>query len=327
MAAVGEMLAMIAHQWRQPLSVIGMITSGLTLKVHMKKVPLASDVDARTIARGTPGFSGADLANLVNEAALLAARKNKRIVTYQEFEEAKDKVMMGSERRSMVMSEEEKKLTAYHEAGHAIVTINEKAAYPIHKATIIPRGRALGMVMQLPERDEVSQTREQLHAQMAIAMGGRVAEEIIFGDDKVTTGAASDIEQATKRARAMVMRAGLSKEMGPVAYGENEEEVFLGRSVARQQNMSEETARKVDSEIRKFVDMGYERARKVLTEKIDDLHKLAKALLTYETLTGAEIEDLINKNIYPKNKEDLKVEDDDQSSALGSMGLKPKIVH
>ncbi len=297
------------------------------LKVHAKKISMAPDVNLRTVARGTPGFSGADLANLVNEAALLAARKNKRIVTYQEFEEAKDKVMMGSERRSMVMSEEEKKLTAYHEAGHAIVTINEKAAYPIHKATIIPRGRALGMVMQLPERDEVSQTREQLHAQMAIAMGGRVAEEIIFGDEKVTTGAASDIEQATKRARAMVMRAGLSKEMGPVAYGENEEEVFLGRSVARQQNMSEETARKVDSEIRKFVDMGYERARKVLTEKIDDLHKLAKALLTYETLTGAEIEDLINKNIYPKNKEDLKVEDDDQNSALGSMGLKPKIVH
>ena len=297
------------------------------LKVHAKKISMAPDVNLRTIARGTPGFSGADLANLVNEAALLAARKNKRIVTYMEFEEAKDKVMMGSERRSMVMSEEEKKLTAYHEAGHAIVTINEKAAYPIHKATIIPRGRALGMVMQLPERDEVSQTREQLHAQMAIAMGGRVAEEIIFGDDKVTTGAASDIEQATKRARAMVMRAGLSKELGPVAYGENEEEVFLGRSVARQQNMSEETARKVDSEIRKFVDKGYERARKILTDKIDDLHKIAKALLTYETLTGTEIEDIVNKNIYPKNKEDLKVEEDDQSSALGSMGLKPKIVH
>ena len=297
------------------------------LKVHAKKISMAPDVNLRTIARGTPGFSGADLANLVNEAALLAARKNKRIVTYMEFEEAKDKVMMGSERRSMVMSEEEKKLTAYHEAGHAIVTINEKAAYPIHKATIIPRGRALGMVMQLPERDEVSQTREQLHAQMAIAMGGRVAEEIIFGDEKVTTGAASDIEQATKRARAMVMRAGLSKELGPVAYGENEEEVFLGRSVARQQNMSEETARKVDTEIRKFVDQGYDRAKKVLTDKIDDLHKIAKALLTYETLTGQEIEDIVNKNLYPKNKEDLKVEEDDQSSALGSMGLKPKIVH
>jgi len=297
------------------------------LKVHSKKISMAPDINLRTVARGTPGFSGADLANLVNESALLAARKNKRIVTNQEFEEAKDKVMMGAERRSMVMTEEEKKLTAYHEAGHAIVTINEKAAYPIHKATIIPRGRALGMVMQLPEKDEVSQTREQLHAQMAIAMGGRVAEELIFGDDKVTTGAVSDIEQATKRARAMVMRAGLSKELGPVAYGENEEEVFLGRSVARQQNMSEETAKKVDTEIRKFVEKGYDRARKVLTEKIDDLHKLAKALLTYETLTGKEIEDLVNKNIYPAGKQDVKDDGDEQSSALGSIGLKPKIVH
>ena len=203
----------------------------------------------------------------------------------------------------------------------------KSAAYPIHKATIIPRGRALGMVMQLPERDELSQTREQLHAQLAIAMGGRVAEEIIFGEDKVTTGASSDIEQATKRARAMVMRAGLSKELGPVAYGENEEEVFLGRSVARQQNMSEETARKVDTEIRKIVDKGYERARKVLTDKIEDLHKLAKALLTYETLTGEEIENLINKNIYPSDKQDLKVEDDDKGSSLSAMGLKPKIAH
>ena len=288
---------------------------------------MTPDINLRTVARGTPGFSGADLANLVNEAALLAARKNKRIVTFSEFEEAKDKVMMGAERRSMVMTEDEKKLTAYHEAGHAIVTINEKAAYPIHKATIIPRGRALGMVMQLPEKDEVSQTREQLHAQMAIAMGGRVAEELIFGDDKVTTGAVSDIEQATKRARAMVMRAGLSKELGPVAYGENEEEVFLGRSVARQQNMSEETAKKVDAEIKRFVQKGYDRAKKVLTDKIDDLHKIAKALLTYETLTGSEIEDIINKNVYPTNKDDLKIEDDDKGSALGSIGLKPKIVH
>jgi len=297
------------------------------LKVHVKKIKMAPDVNLRTVARGTPGFSGADLANIVNEAALLAARKNKRIVTLDEFEEARDKVMMGAERRSMVMTEEEKTLTAYHEAGHAIVTINESAAHPIHKATIIPRGRALGMVMQLPERDELSQTREQLHAQLAIAMGGRVAEEIIFGEDKVTTGASSDIEQATQRARAMVMRAGLSKELGPVAYGSNEEEVFLGRSVARTQNMSEETAKKVDSEIRKIVEKGYERARKILTEKIDDLHKLAKALLTYETLSGDEIINLINKNIHPSNKEDLKVEDKDKGSALSSMGLKPKIVH
>ena len=297
------------------------------LKVHSKKIKIAPDVNLRTVARGTPGFSGADLANIDNEAALLAARKNKRIVTLTEFEEARDKVMMGSERRSMVMTEEEKTLTAYHEAGHAIVTINEDAAHPIHKATIIPRGRALGMVMQLPERDELSQTRAQLHAQLAIAMGGRVAEEIIFGEDKVTTGASSDIEQATQRAKAMVMKAGLSKELGPVAYGSNEEEVFLGRSVARTQNMSEETAKKVDAEIRKIVDKGYERARKVLTEKIDDLHKLAKALLVYETLSGEEIENLINKNIHPKNKEDLKVEEDNKDSALSSMGLKPKIVH
>ena len=298
------------------------------LKVHTKKIVMNKrKVKLEAIAKGTPGMVGADLENIVNEAALLAARKKKRSVDMTDFEEAKDKVMMGVQRKSVVLSEEEKKTTAYHEAGHAIVTINEKAAHPIHKATIIPRGRALGMVMQLPERDELSQTREQLHAQMAIAMGGRVAEEIIFGEDKVTTGASSDIEQATKRARAMVMRAGLSKELGPVAYGENEEEVFLGRSVARQQNMSEETAKKVDSEIRKFVEKGYERAKKVLNEKIDDLHKLAKALLIYETLTGKEIEDLINKNIYPKNKEDLKAEDEDQGSALGSIGLKPKIVH
>ncbi len=297
------------------------------LKVHAKKISMAPDVNLRTIARGTPGFSGADLANLVNESALLAARKNKRIVTSAEFEEAKDKVMMGAEKRSMVMTEDEKRLTAYHEAGHAVVTVNEPAAYPIHKATIIPRGRALGMVMQLPEKDEVSQTREQLHAQMAIAMGGRVAEEIIFGDDKVTTGAASDIEQATKRARAMVMRAGLSKELGPIAYGENEEEVFLGRSVARQQNMSEETAKKVDAEIKKFVEKGYDRAKKILNEKIEDLHKIAKALLTYETLTGTEIANIINKNEYPESKSDLKVDEEEQNSALGTIGLKPKIVH
>ena len=294
-------------------------------KVHAKKISMAPDVNLRTVARGTPGFSGADLANLVNEAALLAARKIKELLPIKNLKKPKTKLWWGWE-KIYGNDRRRKRLTAYHEAGHAIVTLNEKA-YPIHKATIIPRGRALGMVMQLPERDEVSQTREQLHAQMAIAMGGRVAEEIIFGDDKVTTGAASDIEQATKRARAMVMRAGLSKELGPVAYGENEEEVFLGRSVARQQNMSEETAKKVDIEIRKFVDRGYERAKKVLTEKIEDLHKLAKALLTYETLSGSEIEDLINKNVYPTNKEDLKVEEDKESSALGSIGLKPKIVH
>ena len=235
--------------------------------------------------------------------------------------------MMGAERRSMVMSEDEKKLTAYHEGGHAIVALNESASDPIHKATIIPRGRALGMVMRLPERDQLSVTREKMHSDIAVAMGGRIAEEIIFGHDKVTSGASSDIDIVTKMAKNMVTKYGMSAELGTIAYGENEEEVFLGRSVTKQQNMSEETARKVDSEVKKIVDKGYYRAKKVLTEKIDDLHKLAKALLTYETLTGEEILDIVDKNVYPKNKEDLKVEEDDQGSALGSIGLKPKIVH
>jgi len=298
------------------------------LKVHIKKITVGPDVKLRTIARGTPGFSGADLANLVNESALLAARKNKRVVTMADVEEAKDKVMMGAERRSMVMSEDEKKLTAYHEGGHAIVALNEKVSDPIHKATIIPRGRALGMVMRLPERDQLSVTREKMYSDIAVAMGGRIAEEIIFGHDKVTSGASSDIDMATKMARNMVTRYGMSKELGPLAYGENEEEVFLGRSVTRQQNMSEETAKKVDSEVKKIVEAGYDRAKKVLTEKIDDLHKLAKALLVYETLTGDEIRDLMFKNIEPKklieSADDL---DNKGSSALDSLGLKPKLVH
>ena len=298
------------------------------LKVHIKKIIVGPDVKLRTIARGTPGFSGADLANLVNESALLAARKNKRVVTMVDVEEAKDKVMMGAERRSMVMSEDEKKLTAYHEGGHAIVALNEKVSDPIHKATIIPRGRALGMVMRLPERDQLSVTREKMYSDIAVAMGGRIAEEIIFGHDKVTSGASSDIDMATKMARNMVTRYGMSKELGPLAYGENEEEVFLGRSVTRQQNMSEETAKKVDSEVKKIVEAGYDRAKKVLTEKIDDLHKIAKALLVYETLTGDEIRDLMLKNIQPKKlteSEDGK--DSKESSALDSLGLKPKLVH
>jgi len=298
------------------------------LKVHIKKITVGPDVKLRTIARGTPGFSGADLANLVNESALLAARKNKRVVTMVDVEEAKDKVMMGAERRSMVMSEDEKKLTAYHEGGHAIVALNEKVSDPIHKATIIPRGRALGMVMRLPERDQLSVTREKMYSDIAVAMGGRIAEEIIFGHDKVTSGASSDIDMATRMAKNMVTRYGMSKELGPLAYGENEEEVFLGRSVTRQQNMSEETAKKVDSEVKKIVEAGYDRARKVLTEKIDDLHKIAKALLVYETLTGDEIRDLMFKNIQPKKlteSEDSK--DDKKSSALDSLGLKPKLVH
>jgi len=298
------------------------------LKVHIKKITVGPDVKLRTIARGTPGFSGADLANLVNESALLAARKNKRVVTMVDVEEAKDKVMMGAERRSMVMSEDEKKLTAYHEGGHAIVALNEKVSDPIHKATIIPRGRALGMVMRLPERDQLSVTREKMYSDIAVAMGGRIAEELIFGHDKVTSGASSDIDMATKMAKNMVTRYGMSKELGPLAYGENEEEVFLGRSVTKTQHMSEETAKKVDSEVKKIVEAGYDRAKKVLTEKIDDLHKIAKALLVYETLTGDEIRDLMLKNIQPKKlteSEDGK--DKKESSALDSLGLKPKLVH
>jgi cell division protease FtsH len=295
------------------------------LKVHIKKITVGPDVKLRTIARGTPGFSGADLANLINESALLAARKNKRVVTMVDVEEAKDKVMMGAERRSMVMSEDEKKLTAYHEGGHAIVALNEKVSDPIHKATIIPRGRALGMVMRLPERDQLSITREKMYSDIAVAMGGRIAEELIFGHDKVTSGASSDIDMATKMARNMVTRYGMSKELGPLAYGENEEEVFLGRSVTKTQNMSEETAKKIDSEVKKIVETGYERAKKVLTDKIDDLHKLAKALLVYETLTGDEIRDLILKNVAPKKLiESEENKDSKESSALGSLGLKPK---
>ena len=263
------------------------------LKVHIKKISVAPDVDIRTIARGTPGFSGADLANIVNESALLAARKNKKIVTMVDFEEAKDKVMMGSERRSLVMSQDEKELTAYHEGGHAIVAINQPASDPIHKATIIPRGRALGMVMRLPERDQLSMAREKMLADITVAMGGRVAEEIIFGDDKVTSGASSDIEMATKMARNMVTKYGMSEKLGPLQYSENEEEVFLGRSVQKHQNVSEDTARLIDSEIRIIVDTCYGLARKILTEKINDLHALAKGLIEYETLNGDEILSLL----------------------------------
>ena len=295
------------------------------LKVHIKKINTGPDVKLRTIARGTPGFSGADLANLVNESALLAARKNKRVVTMSDVEEAKDKVMMGAERRSMVMSEEEKKLTAYHEGGHAIVALNEKASDPIHKATIIPRGRALGMVMRLPERDQLSVTREKMYSDIAVAMGGRIAEELIFGYEKITSGASSDIDMATKMAKNMVTRYGMSKDLGTVAYGENEDEVFLGRQIARQQNMSEETAKKVDFEVKKIIDTSYDRAKKVLTEKIDDLHKIAKALLVYETLTGDEIRDLILKNIQPTKLTKKDEESEDKaSSAIDSIGLKPK---
>jgi cell division protease FtsH len=264
------------------------------LKVHTRNVPIASDVDLKTIARGCPGFSGADLANLVNEAALLAARRGKRMVTMKEFEDAKDKVMMGTERRSMVMTEDEKKLTAYHEGGHAIVALNVPATDPVHKATIIPRGRALGMVMQLPERDKLSMSYEQMMSRLAVLAGGRVAEELIFGKEKITSGASSDIEQATRLAKLMVTRWGYSDELGTVAYGENQDEVFLGMSVGRQQNISEETARKIDGEVKRLVDHGFSEARRILTEKSADLERMAQALLEYETLTGDEIRRVLN---------------------------------
>ena len=263
------------------------------LKVHLRKVPSAPDVEARIIARGTPGFSGADLANLVNEAALLAARRGKRVVTMSELEFAKDKVMMGSERRSMVMSEEEKRLTAYHEGGHALVAVRTPASDPVHKATIIPRGRALGMVMRLPERDQHSLSRDQIEAHLTVAMGGRVAEELIFGLDKVTTGAGGDIKMATDMARRMVTEWGMSEKLGPLRYSENEEEIFLGHSVTQRKNVSESTAQIIDEEVRRIVEEADARARKILTDDIDDLHRLAKALLEYETLSGDEIRALL----------------------------------
>ena len=263
------------------------------LKVHMKKVPLAPDVNPNVIARGTPGFSGADLANLVNEAALLAARRNKRLVTMREFEEAKDKVMMGAERKSMVITEDEKRKTAYHEAGHALVALHCPASDPIHKATIIPRGRALGMVMRLPERDQYSYARDKMYANLAVAMGGRVAEEIILGHDKVTSGASGDIQMATGLARAMVTKWGMSDKLGPLLYASNEEEVFLGHSVTRTQNVSEATAQLIDQETKRLVEEAYEKARTILNEHLDDLHKIARALLEFETLSGDEIQALL----------------------------------
>jgi cell division protease FtsH len=259
------------------------------IRVHMRNVPLATDVDVRTLARGTPGFSGADLANLVNEAALAAARRNKRMVSMYDFEMAKDKVMMGAERKSMAMSEDEKRNTAYHESGHALVALTVPSADPVHKATIIPRGRALGMVMQLPEGDRYSMNYQQMTSRLAIMMAGRVAEELIFGKDKITSGASSDIQAATGLARNMVTRWGYSDALGTVSYGDNQEEVFLGHSVARTQNVSEDTAQKIDSEVRRLVQGGLDEARRILSERLDDLHTLAKGLLEYETLSGDEI--------------------------------------
>jgi cell division protease FtsH len=263
------------------------------LKVHMRKVPLASDVDAKIIARGTPGFSGADLANLVNEAALMAARRGKRSVAMSEFEFAKDKVMMGAERRSMVMTEDEKKLTAYHEAGHALCMLYAEGHEPLHKVTIIPRGRALGITMYLPERDKYSQSKIEIKAMVASLFGGRVAEELIFGADKVTTGAADDIRRATYLARRMVTEFGFSEKLGPLRYSDNEEEVFLGHSVTQRKNVSDATARVIDEEIRRLVDEGEQTARDILTARLDELHALAKGLLEYETLSADEIRRII----------------------------------
>lgn len=270
------------------------------LQVHARKVKLGPDVNLHVIARGTPGFSGADLANLVNEAALLAARRDKKIITMKEFEEAKDKVMMGSERKSLKMSEEEKKLTAYHEGGHAIVGFYQPESDPIHKATIMPRGRALGMVMRLPERDRFSVTFAKLKADLAVAMGGRVAEEIIFGDEKITSGASSDIMQATKMARAMVSEWGMSEKIGPVYHAESSDH-YLG-SNSRTKSNSEETANIIDSEVKRMIEEAYNHAKALLEKHLDKLHILAKALLEYETLSGDEIKDLLEGRELNKNK-------------------------
>ena len=274
------------------------------LRVHMRKVPLASDVDPKTIARGTPGFSGADLANLVNEAALLAARTGRRTVGMAEFEHAKDKVMMGAERRSLVMSEDEKRMTAYHEAGHALVAMHEEECDPVHKATIIPRGRALGLVMSLPAGDRYSKHKSKMKAELAMAMGGRVAEEVIFGSDKVSNGASGDIKMATNMARMMVTEWGMSDKLGMVAYGDNSQEVFLGHSVTQSKNVSEETARTIDAEVRSIIDSAYARATQILTDNKHELEALAQGLLEYETLSGDEIRTVLRGEPVVRNRPD-----------------------
>ncbi len=294
------------------------------LEVHMAKVPLAPDVDARIIARGTPGFSGADLANLVNEAALMAARKDKKVVTMGEFESAKDKVMMGAERKSMVMSDDEKRMTAYHEAGHAMVGLHCPASDPIHKATIIPRGRALGMVMRLPEADKISYLRDKMYADLAVAMGGRVAEEITFGYDKVSSGASSDIQYATKLARAMVSEWGMSDKLGPILYADESGEPFLGQAMAtRSSAISPETLRIVEEEVRRLVEEAHAHAKKILEDNHDDYVKLAEGLLEYETLSGDDIKDLLaGKEI--QRPEDAAHKAKPAKSSLPSSGRKRK---
>ena len=290
------------------------------LKVHMRKTPLEDNVDPRIIARGTPGFSGADLANLINEAALLAARKGKKAVGMTDLEEAKDKVMMGAERRSMVMSDAEKKLTAYHEAGHAVIALIEPESDPIHKATIIPRGRALGMVMRLPEGDRLSVSVAKLKADLAVAMGGRVAEEMIFGAEKVTTGASSDIAMVTNIATRMVTEWGMSESLGLLAYGSPEREVFLGHSVTQSKNISDDTARQVDTEVRKIADAALARARQVLTDNRDKLEAIAQALLEYETLTGDEMRGLMEGKKIERTAEESARPKVVAGSRRGSLG-------
>jgi len=308
------------------------------LKVHMREVPLGDDVDPRVIARGTPGFSGADLANLVNEAALLAARRNKRLVSMSEFEDAKDKVMMGAERRSMVMSDKQKELTAYHESGHAIVAMNVPESDPVHKATIIPRGRALGMVMRLPEEDKISENYTQMTSFLAIAMGGRVAEELKFGKDQITSGASSDIQQATRMARAMITRWGFSDKLGTIDYSDDEgDNVFLGQQIVRSKSVSGDTARLIEEEVRRLIDEANETARRILTEKHDDWVALSEGLLEYETLSGEEIKELLagkkphrDTSVPPKADDGtppsgaVPVIDDDEDEVSNPGGFEPK---
>ncbi|MDG1827011.1 MAG: ATP-dependent zinc metalloprotease FtsH [Henriciella sp.] len=294
------------------------------LKVHMRNVPLSKDVLPKVIARGTPGFSGADLANLVNEAALLAARRGKRVVSAKEFDDAKDKIMMGAERRTMVMTEEEKALTAWHEAGHAIVSLKVPAADPIHKATIIPRGRALGMVQYLPEADQISMSRKQMTSRLATAMGGRVAEELKFGDDNVTSGASSDIQMATRLARAMVTQWGLSDVIGPIDYGDDQGQVFLGQQLMQSSSVSEETSRKIEEEVRKLVQGGMDDARRIMTEYNDQWTAIAEALIEYETLTGDEILALVNDGIQPSRPDDSDDTPAGKASAVPVIGKRRK---
>ena len=293
------------------------------LRVHMRKVPLASDVEPKVIARGTPGFSGADLANLVNEAALLAARLGKRTVAMLEFENAKDKVMMGAERRSLVMSEEEKRLTAYHEGGHALCALYEPESDPLHKVTIIPRGRALGVTFSLPENDRLSESRAYLKAMLVKIMGGRVAEEIILGPEKVTGGASGDIKQATRVARMMVTELGMSDKLGMIAYGDNSQEVFLGHSVTQNKNVSETTAREIEAEVKAMIDAGYTRAKEILVEHIEELHMLANGLLEYETLSGSEVRQILRGEKVTRAVVDDPMPDNRRASVPSTGGFRP----